>query len=61
MIIEQIYKREMLRHIESAISYLEMSTNIIECDNNFNQGQSKKLDQIYNKCIDAIKILESIY
>lgn len=60
MTIEEAHKQEMLEYIETAISYLGMALNVIECDDNFNEGQSKKLDRIYDKSINAIKILESI-
>lgn len=60
MTAEEAHKQEMLKYIKSSIEYLEMAANVIECDDNFNEGQSKKIDPIYNKCINAIKILESI-
>lgn len=58
--IEEAHEQEMCEYIKSAIHYLELATNVLECDDKFNDGQSEKLNRIYDKSIEAIKILETV-
>lgn len=60
MNIEEAHKQEMHEWIKQAVEYLEMAMNVVECDNNFNEGQSETLDKIYHVTAKAIKSLESI-
>jgi hypothetical protein len=60
MTIEEAHKQEMSEYIKSAIEYLEMALNVVECDDKFNDGQSEKLNQIYDKVSSTVKTLESI-
>lgn len=60
MTIEDAYKKEMNEYIKSAIEYLEMALNVVECDDKFNDGQSEELNQIYDKVSNTIKSLEDI-
>lgn len=60
MTIEEAHNKEMCEYIKSAIEYLEMALNVVECDDKFSGGQSEKLNQIYDKVSDTLKTLESI-
>ena len=60
MTIEEAHKQEMTEYIKSAIEYLEMAMNVVECDDKFNNGQSKELNIIYDKANNSIKSLENI-
>ena len=57
---EEVRKQEMLEYIKSAIHLLEKALNVVECDENFNNGQSYKLNKIYEKTTKKIKELENI-
>lgn len=58
--IENAHKQEMCEYVKSAIYYLELAMNVIECDDKFNDGQSEKLNKIYDKVTEAKGILESV-
>lgn len=60
MTIEEAHKQEMLEYIKSAIDYLEMALNVVECDDKFNNGQSQELSKVYDKTAKTLKILEDI-
>ncbi|MGV7065241.1 hypothetical protein [Bacillus velezensis] len=53
-------KKEMLLNIELALNYLEESLNVVERDENYNDGQSKKLNEIYDSTKKAIRELETV-
>lgn len=59
MTIEEAHKQEMFEYIKSAIHYLEMATNVVECDDGFNDGQSDELNKIYCNIAGVIKLLET--
>lgn len=59
MTIEEAHKQEMFEYIKSAIDYLEMATNVVECDDRFNDGQSDGLNKIYVNIAGVIKLLET--
>lgn len=58
--VEEAHRKEMLEYIKSSIYYLEMAMNVVECDDNFNDGQSEKLNKMYDKTSEVIKTLENI-
>ena len=58
MNIEDAHEQEMIEYIKSAIHYLGLAMNAVECDDKFNDGQSEKLNKIYDKASKAIEILE---
>lgn len=60
MTIEEALKQEMLEYIKSAIDYLEMALNVVECDDKFNNGQSQELNKIYDKTAETLKTLKDI-
>lgn len=60
MTIEEAHKQEMLEYIKSAINFLEMALNVVECDDKYNNSQSAELSRTYDKVADAVKTLESI-
>ena len=60
MTIEEAHRLEMLEYAKSAIYYLELALNVIECDDRFNNGQSEMLNNIYDKSSKVIKELESL-
>lgn len=60
MTIEEAHMQEMTEYIKSAVEYLEMAMNVVECDDDFNKGQSEKLNKIYDKSEEALKTIEPI-
>ncbi|MFQ8922578.1 MAG: hypothetical protein ACLR60_11840 [Clostridium paraputrificum] len=47
-------------YVDNAIENLEYGMNIIECNDELNNGQNDEMDNIYQKLSSAIKILEDI-
>jgi hypothetical protein len=59
-LVQSAHKNEMYEYIKSAIHYLELAQNVVECDDKFNDGQSEELNEIYDKVAEAIKLIENI-
>lgn len=60
MTIEEAHRQEMIIYINSAKDYLRMAQNVVECDDKFNDGQSKMLDEMYDSISKSLKELEKI-
>lgn len=60
MKIEEAHRQEMIAYINSAKDYLGMAQNVVECDDKFNDGQSKMLNEMYDSISKSLKELEKI-
>jgi len=50
----------MLHYVEQSIESLESAMNVLECDDNFNNGQSNILNDMYEKIINSVELLKNI-
>ena len=57
---EQSHKEKMLHYVEQSIESLESAMNVLECDDNFNNGQSNILNDMYEKIINSVELLKNI-
>jgi hypothetical protein len=58
--IEDAHEQEMISLIDLSIDYLEQAMNVVESDNNYNKGQSQRLNKIYDIALEAMRKLRSI-
>ena len=54
-----VHKQEMIAYIKNAVEYIEMAMNVVECDDEFNDGQSELLNAIYKDASKAWDILKT--
>lgn len=47
--IENIIKQEIVNYVEQSKICLELALNVVESDDNFNDGQCKKVNELYDK------------
>ena len=59
MDLEMAHKQEMIAYIKNAVEYIEMAMNVVECDDEFNDGQSELLNAIYKDASKAWDILKT--
>jgi len=59
MDLEMVHKQEMIAYIKNAVEYIEMAMNVVECDDEFNDGQSELLNAIYKDASKAWDILKT--
>ncbi|MFT9493400.1 hypothetical protein [Anaerosolibacter sp.] len=53
-------KQGVYEYIQLAIDNLEKAMNVIECDERFNDGQSEKINEMYDKIRVQILKIKSI-
>lgn len=53
-------KEKIKNYTKYSIDSLEIAMNMIECNDELNDGQNEEMDSIYQKLSSAIKILEDI-
>ena len=59
-IVENECKQGMYVYINLAIDNLKKAMNVLECDERFNDGQSEKLNETYDKIRVQILKIKSI-
>lgn len=57
---EEKVKVQMLSYITGATKQIEYAMNIVEADDNFNNGQNNELNELYKKIGHAWDILINI-
>lgn len=53
-------QKQMLSHVDMAIDSLEAAMGLVEVNDDYNDGQSKELNALYDKISEAVALLKNI-